>query len=476
MNSSVLLEGSSVESSVEAKGRVKQNLSSGHMLAYASPAAAIFLFYTPMLSILPSIYAKYFGLELTGIAAVVLLSRIFDGITDPVIGYYSDRHRTNGGSRKLWAISGCLGIAIASFFLFSPVMVPNLSYFFFWSFVFYIAFTVAEIPHTTWGSELATDYTDRASIYGFRVLASQLGILAFYTFPLLPFYATSEYTPTTLKHVLYVGFAVTLIALLWMSFGVPKRVVPGQQEQQQSQQSGWVELKVTWYALRHNKPLFTMLSAHITSGLALGMWLGLLYFYLDFYLGLGGSMALIFTLATLIAAVMTPVWPKIIAVTNKQFAWSLSMLVFVAQMLLMSFLEAGTPWWVPMLLIASAYCSMGCNSVALLSILGDISDYGQLRFKKNYGATYFAVNGVVFKAGLGIGSGIALAVAGSYGFNPSASSNSAEAIEGLTLGFLYLPIVMSLLSIIFIIKIPITRRRFDIIHKRLGQLRHRARV
>lgn len=44
------------------------------IIAYAAPVTGGYFFYIPMWSILPGIYAKYFGLPLTSIAAVVLFA------------------------------------------------------------------------------------------------------------------------------------------------------------------------------------------------------------------------------------------------------------------------------------------------------------------------------------------------------------------------------------------------------------------
>ena len=74
-------------------------------VAYALPAVAISFLMGPI-GIVQGIYAKYFGLELTTIAAVLLVARLFDGITDPIVGYWSDRSYAKGGSRKLFVVSG----------------------------------------------------------------------------------------------------------------------------------------------------------------------------------------------------------------------------------------------------------------------------------------------------------------------------------------------------------------------------------
>ena len=54
-------------------------------LAYVSPQIGMVLIATSTVSVLGGIYAKYFGLSLTSIATVMLVARIFDAVTDPLI-------------------------------------------------------------------------------------------------------------------------------------------------------------------------------------------------------------------------------------------------------------------------------------------------------------------------------------------------------------------------------------------------------
>ena len=72
--------------------------------AYAIPSIGMALISSPVTPVLGGIYAKHFGLSLAAIASVMLIARIFDAVTDPVIGYYSDRWRIRTGSRKPKAV------------------------------------------------------------------------------------------------------------------------------------------------------------------------------------------------------------------------------------------------------------------------------------------------------------------------------------------------------------------------------------
>ena len=70
------------------------------IIAFVMPQVGVVLLLGPVLAVLGGIYAKYYGLSLTNIAAVILAAKLFDAITDPLIGYCSDRWRLKTGSRK----------------------------------------------------------------------------------------------------------------------------------------------------------------------------------------------------------------------------------------------------------------------------------------------------------------------------------------------------------------------------------------
>ncbi len=68
------------------------NISFSKSVFYASAYVPIYMLMVPM-NIIQGIYAKHYGLALTTLATIILISRVFDAISDPVIGYYSDWYR-----------------------------------------------------------------------------------------------------------------------------------------------------------------------------------------------------------------------------------------------------------------------------------------------------------------------------------------------------------------------------------------------
>jgi glycoside/pentoside/hexuronide:cation symporter, GPH family len=71
---------------------------------------------SPTAAILPNFYLEYSAVTLAGLATATFIARLFDGLTDPLIGYLSDR----SGTRKPWMILGAIVVAGSTWFLFNP--------------------------------------------------------------------------------------------------------------------------------------------------------------------------------------------------------------------------------------------------------------------------------------------------------------------------------------------------------------------
>ena len=118
-------------------------LSNFQLAAYSGislPAAAMGM---PIAVYLPRFYSEGLGLSLITVGMIFTLARIWDVITDPMMGWLIDRYETRWGRRKHWiAISvPILVIAIYHVFLPDPSSVTPL-YLGFWLIVLYVGYTM----------------------------------------------------------------------------------------------------------------------------------------------------------------------------------------------------------------------------------------------------------------------------------------------------------------------------------------------
>ena len=344
------------------------------LLAFGFPTCASFFLLNPTWSILPIFYAKYFGLDLAIIASIVLFSRFFDAISDPVVGSLSDWHRMKGGSRKTWVVWGAVAIMVSSYFLYMPSKGVSHTYFCIWSIIFLLSWTIVDIPHVAWGSEIATGYNNRTKIYSYRVIFICLGQSLFFGLPLLPMFEAGEYDPDFMRSAAIIGSALMIVAVIFALIKAPNGVAFVKQ--------GRSSISETFNAIIKNKPLLHFLTTYLFAGLSFGMWMGLLFTYLDAYLNFGVYIALIFFLGNLLGLISVPIWVRIVNLTDKAKTWALGQLFYAVLLFTCWFISPGDPWWFLLITVGGGYAAVSCMNLTAVSILADIGDYGIVKFKQ----------------------------------------------------------------------------------------------
>ena len=108
-----------------------------------------------------------------GFAAILwgiiqFLPRIFDAITDPIMGFISDNTRSKWGRRRQYVFIGAILMGIAYVAMWQlhkgDGVVYNFIYFLGWSLVFYLGLTIFSVPYVAMGYEISEDFHERTNI------------------------------------------------------------------------------------------------------------------------------------------------------------------------------------------------------------------------------------------------------------------------------------------------------------------------
>lgn len=447
---------------------------------YAMPMVSGGALFTPIY-IVQGIYAKHYGLALTTIAGVLLFARLFDAITDPIIGYLSDKSRIKRGTRKPTIILGAVVLVCSGYFLYTPPDDVDALYFALWFIVFYLGFTLFQIPHLAWGGEISHGTQEKTQTYTLRTVAAYIGIALFYSIPLLPIWENSEITPETLEFSAIVA-GLLMLPLLYLCI---KQVPDGScyseeklsvDKSRKPTKAPGGQFLITVKSVIHNRPLLLFFAAFLFAYSGLGMWFGLLFIYVDAYLGMGALFAEISLIALVVSIFGSMVWLKIANSLGKKRAWLLIMLLAITAFAYTGFLDPeNAGFWTLLLLLITITLCLICIDSLPQSMLSDIVDYSTWKFGTYRGSTYFALYMFTNKAALAVGGALGLAIAGGYGFDPSSSSQTESGITGLKLAMTWGPTLLVVISMIFIALSPITARRHGIIRRRLDGIELRSK-
>jgi len=437
----------------------KTKLTNFHLFAFAMPSFATALLYGPITTVIPTIYAKYYAMDLAFIGMVLMITRIFDAVTDPAIGYLSDRIRTPFGQRKPWIVAGFMLTVIAIYQLFVPPENVQPMFFMVWFLLLYLFLTVAEIPYSAWQSEITRDYKTRSKVSAYRWIFLSGGGVLFAASPLLPIFPTNEMTPAVLKIMAVIIVVLlpvsTLIAVFFAPQGKPVKV--------KKAGSVWSLLQDFY----QNKPFLLFIVSFMFGGLAAGMQTVLAFLYFDTYLGLGHRFPEILIVMSAAQLFSIPVWLHLINRYNKHQVFAVGRILAVTVSLGILFLKPGPSVFPLFIAIWCGVMFFAGAQVISPAILGDIIDYDVLKSRRNQAGQYNAVFTLALKFNYGFGGGLAFFIIDRFGYDAAAAIHDRTSIIGMWIALAILPSIFNLISGITMFWYPIDERRQAIIRRRI---------
>ena len=175
---------------------------------------------------------SFLGIPIALAGAVTTAVLIFDIITDPIIGYFSDKTVSRFGRRAPWMLVGAVVLALAMIGLFAVPENFTTSASLIWVIVFFListlGFTMVSIPYGAMAGEMTLDKKERSSMTAWRMAFASLGILV--GGALIPILAGDTKFGYTFAAICV---APLIILSIWFSVfftrNAPRTLVPSQQ-------------------------------------------------------------------------------------------------------------------------------------------------------------------------------------------------------------------------------------------------------
>lgn len=123
----------------------------------------------------------FLGFAAVSWAGVFLVSKLFDAVTDPLMGTISDRTRSRWGRRRPWLLAGAVVSVISFYSLFNAPSVEEsnsaLLVMLVLLLVYSVGYTLFNVPYMAMLPEMTDDYHERARLVSFRVYGVSCGTI-----------------------------------------------------------------------------------------------------------------------------------------------------------------------------------------------------------------------------------------------------------------------------------------------------------
>jgi len=434
---------------------------SRHLLAYALPAFVVALPTIPVYIHLPSMYGVQLGLGLATTGYVLLLARLFDTVTDPLVGLFCDRWTILGLRRKPWIAAGAVVAGLGLFQILNPGDDATAGYLLAWSLILYAGWTMVAVPYLAWGAELSSDYDERTRITAWREAFGLLGILGAGVLGAVTASLGWSESDST-GAIAWAAIALGIIVIPLLLRVVPEQAGTASPEKRAPHPPLLDNLR----ALRRNKPFLRLLFAWFLNGVANGIPAALFFIYLEHGLGANAEIRPFFVLTYFAAAIVSvPLWFRLSTRFMKHRTWCFGMIAACMAFVLVPWIDTGNFILFGLVCVVTG-AALGADLALPPALQADVTDYAEYRFGHAQTGLLFALWGMSTKLALAAAVGVALPGLEYAGFDPSAPTDTGRA--ALLVIYALVPVVVKVTAILLVWQFPLSapvqlaiRRRLD---------------
>jgi GPH family glycoside/pentoside/hexuronide:cation symporter len=432
----------------------EERVPSSRILVYSSPVLGVF-----MAGMLVSFYILKFSTDvlLVGPAvmgSILLGARVWDAVSDPLVGWLSDRTRTRIGRRRPWFLASAIPFGASVVMLWSPPAGLEGGALTVWVgasvFVFYTTYTAFRVPHMALGAELSRGYHDRTRVFGIMQAVESIGMLA--AAGALMLLERSE-DPREFARLLSVAMGMAAAVLIGLA-------ALALRERSEFQGRGGSNPWRSFGDVLANPHSRILIGIFFLEQLGFSALVVLLPYLSDYVLETPGSTAVYLFGAIGAGMLSIPLWIVISRRFGKKQVWFWSVAAKTLLFGVIFFLGEGD--LVPLAILTICFGLMnGCGSVVGPSLKADVVDWDEARTGERKEGSYFATWNFAQKGAAGVSVWAIGLMLAATGFVPNAAQSDST-IFGMRLLASAFPFVLHLGALALI-------TRFT-----LGEAEHRA--
>lgn len=476
--------------SVIAKAGLSEKIGYGFGDMSSSMFWKIFSYY------LPFFYSNIFGLSLAHAGTLVLVTKLYDAVSDPVMGLIADRTNTRWGKYRPYLLWIAIPFAVAGVLAFFTPQTDNYTFKHVYAYVTYIlmmtVYTAINVPYGAMLGVMTDDSREKSVFSSFRMFFAFIGsFIAMGSFePLLKLrqsilgtlpaeWTLADSTPadwTIAVSVIGIVCAVLFIlSFLMTREHVTEAEMAKEPVKDNSDETAKTSVAEDLKALVANGPWWMLLGGGIAILLFNCVRGGAAAYYFADVLGTNAifTLALFLTvgeISQLVGVVVTvPVSEKI----GKKATFLLVLVAVTVLSIIVAFLpETPAGMWALLVSQILICIAIGINSPLLWSMFADVADYSELKNGRASTGLIFSSSSMAQKFGAAFGSAIVLWVLMAFGYdNAKGAVQTPEALATIKALISWIPAIGSAAGIAIMLGYPLTDKKMSEIRQELSKKR-----
>ena len=476
--------------SVIAKAGLSEKIGYGFGDMSSSMFWKIFSYY------LPFFYSNIFGLSLAHAGTLVLVTKLYDAVSDPVMGLIADRTNTRWGKYRPYLLWIAIPFAVAGVLAFFTPQTDNYTFKHVYAYVTYIlmmtVYTAINVPYGAMLGVMTDDSREKSVFSSFRMFFAFIGsFIAMGSFePLLKLrqsivgtlpaeWTLADSTPadwTIAVSVIGIVCAVLFILSFMMTREhVTEAEMAKEPVKENSNETAKTSVVEDLKALVANGPWWMLLGGGIAILLFNCVRGGAAAYYFADVLGTNAifTLALFLTvgeISQLVGVVVTvPVSEKI----GKKATFLLVLVAVTVLSIIVAFLpETPAGMWALLVSQILICIAIGINSPLLWSMFADVADYSELKNGRASTGLIFSSSSMAQKFGAAFGSAIVLWVLMAFSYdNAKGAVQTPEALATIKALISWIPAIGSAAGIAIMLGYPLTDKKMSEIRQELSKKR-----
>lgn len=429
--------------------QLENKLSWKEKVSYSSGEMGTNLLFAAMSAYLLVYYTNYAGINPAMVGTIMLVSKIIDAVSDVAMGYVEERFAKPGAKARPWIKRMVIPYALTAVIMFTvPDFTSGIAqgiYVFVTYNLFCTIYTMIVIPYNSLHALITQNPKEREMTGVLRSVFSTIASTIVNSFTMM-FVNKAGNTKMSWTIVIGIYALIALIVYSMCYVNTKERVIISTSEKGTEEEKLGFTQGVSFVLKNKYWMILTVQGIIASAVIALNM--GSMYFYLAYVCGKPQAIAVVGMLLSMPPLVLIPLSKPLVAKTGMRNGIIIGLLFMIVGRLVVGF--GGSTSFVA-IYAGSFLFSMGCSTQwCNYPLLCNTVEYGEWKNGHRQEGMIMSANSFGTKCGTALGTALCGWILAWTGFDGAVQMQAESALNGITMVYVYLPIILNVISIVIL--------------------------